>query len=130
MLHISKIVHQFVATTTVKNLTWRAFHCGGLKAIQYRSSQSSPSGAAFVAHFCYWQSARTFATRINHKASVPVKVKASPLGFQVSVPAPRPYTQLPTIAGQLVSVRGGVLGLYQMLNTSGLGQIAPRSIAI
>jgi hypothetical protein len=125
---ISPAVHKFLSSTTVKTLAWRAFQCGNLRAIQYRISSKSPTGVTFAAHFTRHDSAAKYARRISTTFQIPVKITRSPLGHQVSVPAPRPHTRLPEMTNWMIHVTGGIMGLYETLFNTGLGQISPRSI--
>ena len=119
MLPVHQIVQQFTTTVTIKALTWRAFHAGSLIAFQYRLSSHSPTGTAFVAHFAKYRCAIRFAKSIN-KFGVPVTFRQSPAGgWQVAIPAPRPYSRLPKYTGAIIPVRGGVLGLYRTLSSFG-----------
>ena len=123
MKHVAAAIQPYVSRITVKRLAWYAFQSGGLKAMQYRASARSPTGASFTAHFSHYAGAQRFARRVN-QFGVQVTLKASPLGQAVSVPAPRPYSRLPPSAGWLIPVRGGTRGLSRILASTGLSQVA------
>lgn len=107
---------------SVKSLAWSAFSCGSLRAIQYKRSDRSPSRASFAAHFTDHRRAQRFAQRVSG-AGQQVTVKKSPLGFVVTVPAPRPYSRMPASADRMLPVRGGIRGLARLLLSSGLGGV-------
>lgn len=92
MKHVAAAVQAYVSCITVKRLAWYAFQSGGLKAMQYKGSARSPTGASFTAHFSHHAGAQRFAKRVN-RFGVQVTLKASPLGQAVSVPR-----RVPTVA--------------------------------
>ncbi len=105
---------------TLKSLAWSAFTSGGLRAIQYKRSDRSPTGASFAAHFKGHERAQRFAKRLKGQQ---VAVKRSPLGFVVTVPAPRPYSRMPQSADMLLPVRGGIRAFARLLLSTGLGGV-------
>ena len=115
---------QYIKSISVWRLAWLAFHTGSLVAIQYKSSQRSPSRASFAAYFSEYARALAYAKSAN-VYGIRVAVKRSTVGgYAVTVPAPRPYSRLPRTAGQLINCRVQVDHFSAVLARSGLSQIA------
>lgn len=105
-----------------RSVAFAAFRAGGLVSFFVAASQRSPTGATIRCYFRTYSSAAIHARRTAHRGGWPVAVAREPVhGWCSAAPVANRHSRMPTGCSRIQSVAGGLRGLIQALDGSGIG---------
>ena len=105
-----------------RSVAFAGFRAGGLISFFVSSSSRSPTGATIRCFFRTHRSATIHARRTARRSGWPVAVRRDPIhGWHSAAPVANRHSRLPTGCHRIQSAAGGLRGLIQALDGSGIG---------